>query len=101
MRYKPCCDRRCAVFGCEARDAGACYCVCRLIDEINNLKSVIKGVTVNWGCVYVPDKDKREAWYCSLSNEQREYEDRFRMIIAPERLLVLEERLSALTETDL
>ncbi len=46
MLYKPCCGRTCLLGGCDTRDAGGCYCVCRLIDGINMHKKLLAGKAV-------------------------------------------------------
>lgn len=43
VKYKPCCDGRCGVYGCESKDQGACYCCCRLLDNIAAMQDIIDG----------------------------------------------------------
>ena len=43
MKYKPCCGTGCLVGGCRTREAGGCYCVCRLKDREQTLQDLIYG----------------------------------------------------------
>lgn len=60
MKYNPCCNRRCTLANCEIRDTGGCYCVCRINDAINQMKSIIDGTSVDFGqaVVYLPNRKR-------------------------------------------
>lgn len=58
MKYKPCCDSVCLLSYCETREAGGCYCVCRIKDSESSLISELKGETFRQreARVYVPGR---------------------------------------------
>ena len=87
VRYKACCNTTCLVSRCETREAGGCYCVCRLVDQIHNLEQVIEGVVVGLGCIYLPSQEKRDAWFNGLSEEMKAKELQFRNVEA--RILLI------------
>ena len=80
MKYKPCCDRRCLVHGCEIREKGGCYCLCRMFDSISSLESVLQGNTIlsEGGQIYYPDIEKAKEHFYRLSPEQQEYNKEYR-----------------------
>lgn len=45
MKYKTCCARRCMVHGCDTKDNGGCYCLCRLKDREHTLLSLLDGTS--------------------------------------------------------
>lgn len=74
MKYKPCCNRRCMVAGCEHKEQGACYCICRFIDSMKHLESIIAGRTLydGVGMQYIPDDKYREEVLNSWSEDKKE-----------------------------
>lgn len=84
-KYKPCCNRRCLVNGCEIKDKGGCYCVCRLKDSENQCLNLLDGQSYreNEGIIYVPGryqplegKEKQEIEMAleQICSKLREYE---------------------------
>ena len=74
MKYKPCCGKRCMVLGCETKEQGACYCICRMHDQISHLESIIEGSTLydGIGMQYIPDDQFRKKVFDSWSIEKQE-----------------------------
>jgi hypothetical protein len=74
MKYKSCCSTRCLVHGCSIRENGGCYCVCRLHDHVNDLKSFLDGRTlfISGGTVYIPDDERRKKSWEHLSEKEKE-----------------------------
>lgn len=58
LKYKSCCNIKCALAHCETREQGGCYCVCRLKDQENQLQSLIAGQMYEQdGCIiYRPER---------------------------------------------
>lgn len=58
IKYKPCCDKICALFGCETQKSGGCYCLCRLKDHESDLIHILEGKSYLQGdyIVYVPTR---------------------------------------------
>jgi hypothetical protein len=96
VKYKPCCGRRCLVHGCKIREAGGCYCVCRLMDSINTFNTVIEGRSLHKASVYIPDDAIRQKAWDSLSDEQKTEEIHYRDVIAPQALIYLTKRLKTI-----
>ena len=67
MKYKPCCDRRCLLGCCEIREAGGCYCVCRLKDHECSLERALEGTVSikNDSFIYIPGK------YIALDEDEK------------------------------
>lgn len=59
MKYKPCCGRRCLLASCKTREAGGCYCLCRLKDMEGSLISMLKGHSYRCGpgVIYQPGRN--------------------------------------------
>jgi hypothetical protein len=96
-KFKPCCASICMVYGCKIQKAGGCYCICRLVDHMNQLKRIVDGDTrtirmTNGGCIAFGDKDKAEEFYQKLSEEDKKYNDNF-IKQAPAALKELEDEL--------
>ena len=83
LKYKPCCDMRCCVAGCKTRSVGGCYHICRLVDAINSMKSVIDGSVICGGCAYIPDPKRRQEILDRMTPEVREREEHFRTVKLP------------------
>lgn len=62
------------VLGCETKEQGACYCICRIHDKILHLESIIEGSTLYDGTVmqYIPDDQFRKKVFDSWSAEKQE-----------------------------
>lgn len=75
VKYKPCCDIRCLLGGCEIRDNGGCYCACRLDGHIANLKRCIDGKVFHKGSVYIAD---HESYWNGLSEDKKKEELEYR-----------------------
>ena len=99
-KYKPCCGKRCLLGNCKHRESGACYCCCRLLHEINELQSVISGITLYDGrCfVFFPSKESREENLNKWCDEDKEKNRIFREIEAPK---LLEEYLEDLKKYEI
>jgi hypothetical protein len=67
MKYKPCCGTRCLLGNCDTREAGGCYCVCRLVDAKHSCEKVLDGsmFVKNNALIYVPGH------YTDLTEEER------------------------------
>ncbi len=86
MKYKKCCDRICLVRGCNIRENGGCYCVCRLHDAIKQQERVISGNVywLNGGVIYEPgrtpiplegdEKEQAETKLVILNEKMKKYE---------------------------
>lgn len=100
VRYKACCGATCMVAGCETKDAGGCYCVCRLMDAKNSLEMIIDGkmLTYRGGQIWIPDEKSRsdefENWSLDDQNEHIDY----RVNIAPQ---LLQETIAKLKEYEI
>ncbi len=57
-KYKPCCENRCLVHGCETKEYGGCYCLCRLKDAENHCIGLLEGTHFRQGggIIYVPGR---------------------------------------------
>jgi len=97
MRYKACCDKRCLNSHCEVREAGGCYCICRLVDCIRDLERAVDGELVCCGTVYCPEQKDRDEWFNRQSEEAQKIELNFRINVAPERLKDLKAQLARMT----
>lgn len=88
MKYKPCCEKRCMVAGCEAKEQGACYCICRFIDSMKNLESVIEGKTLydGIGMQYIPDDKYRKKVFDGWSKVKKDTFTTFKEVEAPQLL---------------
>ena len=85
-KYKPCCGRRCLVLGCKSQEAGACYCLCRLIDQEFTIKALLNGTSYahKGGIIYEPsrtpspltgdEKQEREKQLESVREKIKTYE---------------------------
>lgn len=85
MRYKACCNSVCLIGNCKTRDAGGCYCVCRLKDYEDTLLSVLEGSSF-WeggGFIYEParcrppegeEKEKTLAELQKVREKLKDYE---------------------------
>ncbi len=100
MKYKPCCKRRCLLGSCEIRESGGCYCVCRLVDNINIMKGVIDGTILDHGCLFIPDEEKRKEYLNRKSEEEREKQLYYRNVEAPEILIKLQNSLESYLQKD-
>jgi hypothetical protein len=80
MKFKPCCENRCLVSGCIHRESGACYCICRMHDKINALKSIQEGMTLfdGMGMQYIPDEALRQETFDKWSDEKKKFYQDFR-----------------------
>ena len=83
VKYKSCCEKKCANSNCAFRDAGGCKCVCNVADSIAVLQSVIDGFTVARGCCYLPSIEAADAWRSAQSPERQHAEKGWREIDAP------------------
>ncbi len=95
--YKSCCNRRCLLGTCKVRDAGGCYCVCLLVDQINTLESCISGIHLDYGGIYIPDEEKRKSYYEKKSQEEKDKQEHFRNVDAPLILDKLKKKLEECT----
>lgn len=100
MKWKPCCDKRCCVGNCEIREAGGCYCVCRLYDRLNHLNNVQNGRTIvsefkgMVGCSTYPDLNNAKENYSKLSPEQKKFHDEYAKK-AEERIKDIEKQIDS------
>ena len=70
--YKPCCGKRCMVGGCEIRDAGGCYCVCRLKDHESTLLDLLDGSAYAEGTCIIHAPCKKALPLNGFEKEHRE-----------------------------
>jgi hypothetical protein len=96
MKYKPCCERICMVSGCETQEQGGCYCVCRLLDYLNNFKLTLDGYQIyrNKCIIYYPDKVMAQEAYKNLIDNQKIDHDEYVKKI-PERIRQLENKIKS------
>lgn len=73
MKYNPCCDKRCLVHGCQIREEGGCYCLCRLMDHLSQIKSASLGHTIyqGGGIIFYPDIEEAKSHLDRLSEEDK------------------------------
>lgn len=74
---------------CKTRDAGGCYCICRLIDSIETCKSILSGDSFKRGSIYIPPGKFRDKFIATLSDEEKSEDMKF----AAEELIKLQEIL--------
>jgi hypothetical protein len=98
--YKPCCESTCLLGKCDTREAGGCYCICRLVDRINGLKRCInpgengRDIYYSTGAaIYYPTKELFEQAHKALSPEELQFFDNYRLVVAPKLLEVAEHEL--------
>jgi len=94
MKYKPCCGKRCMVAGCKTKEQGACYCICRMHDQISHLESIIEGRTIYDGIVmqYIPDNAYRQKVLDSWTEVEKETLRLFKLE-APSLILKFKKKL--------
>jgi hypothetical protein len=94
MKYKPCCGKRCMVAGCETKEQGACYCICRMHDQIRDLERIIEGRTLydGIGMQYIPNDQFRQQVLDSWSDVEKETLRLFKLE-APNLILKFKEKL--------
>ncbi len=85
-KYKACCGKRCMVFGCETKEHGGCYCLCRLKDSENQCIMLLEGKSFrhSGGIIYQPsripiplegnEKEEEEKTLTMIRNRIKEYE---------------------------
>lgn len=102
VKYKPCCNTRCCVHGCELKDSGACICICSLADTIHRLKSVIEGKMLydGKGFQYIPDHDFRQKVYNSWSEDEKEKFQTFKNFTARNLIDQYEKQLKSFEIND-
>ncbi|CAB4126580.1 hypothetical protein UFOVP80_38 [uncultured Caudovirales phage] len=95
MKYKPCCDRRCLVAGCEINENGGCYCACRIADALHELQSILKGHTIvsNGAMVYIPDPVKRDEFIEKMNDQEKEKYYKYRLFDVPNLIEFYEKKL--------
>jgi hypothetical protein len=97
MKFKACCAYQCALGGCETRENGGCYCLCRLFDRLHALENVIEGkqfVLPSGGSVYYAEEEDRKRFY----QNNKEMVDEFKINKAPK---LLEEVKSKIKEYEM
>ena|ERR1700691_974357 len=73
MKYKPCCGHKCMLANCEISEAGGCYCICRLVDYIEDIEDVLSGEMIyqNGAFIFHP-KGKKKKPEKSIEIEMKE-----------------------------
>jgi len=91
FKFRPHCMTRCLVGDCKYRENGACYCVCRLMDQI----SVYSDPSGHFerGSLFLPSPDRAREYYENLSEEKKKEHDQWVEVECPEILSRLLDRL--------